>query len=54
MLWDSTNLCVGCSITEYKRPGCEADNSPPCSAEFWNVWSYILVPPFALTTCRRT
>jgi hypothetical protein len=27
-----------------KRPGCEADNSPPSSAEVKNAWSYTSVP----------
>jgi hypothetical protein len=31
-----------------KRPGCEADNSPPSSAEFKNAWSYTSSPPVRL------
>jgi hypothetical protein len=31
-----------------KRPGREADHSPPCSAEFKNVWSYTSTPPIGL------
>jgi hypothetical protein len=31
-----------------KRPGCEADDSPPSSAEVKNAWSYILTPPIRL------
>jgi hypothetical protein len=27
-----------------KRPGCEADHSPPSSAELKNSWSYISTP----------
>jgi hypothetical protein len=31
-----------------KRPGREADSSPPSSAEFTNVWSYTSIPPIRL------
>jgi hypothetical protein len=30
-----------------KRPGHEADHSPPPSAEVKNVWSYTSIPPVA-------
>jgi hypothetical protein len=32
-----------------KRPGREADHSPPSSAEVNNVWSYTSSPQYALT-----
>jgi hypothetical protein len=31
-----------------KRPGSEADHSPPSSAEVKNVWSYASTPPVHL------
>jgi hypothetical protein len=31
-----------------KRPGREADQSPPSSAEVKNAWSYISTPPIHL------
>jgi hypothetical protein len=31
-----------------KRPGCEADLSPPSNAEVKNVWSYASTPPIRL------
>jgi len=31
-----------------KRPGREANHSPPFSAEAKNVWSYISTPPLCL------
>jgi hypothetical protein len=30
-----------------KRPGCEADCSPPCNAEAKNVWSYTSTSQYA-------
>jgi hypothetical protein len=30
-----------------KRPGCEADLSPPNSAEVKNMWIYTSTPPYA-------
>jgi hypothetical protein len=30
-----------------KRPGHEADHTPPYSSEFKNVWSYTYVSPYA-------
>jgi hypothetical protein len=32
---------------EVMRLGCEADHSPPCSAEVKNAWSYISTPQYA-------
>jgi hypothetical protein len=32
---------------EVKRPGREADHSPPPSAEVKNAWSYISTPQYA-------
>jgi hypothetical protein len=34
----------GALSLEEKWPGCEADHSPPPSAEVKNVWSYISTP----------
>jgi hypothetical protein len=31
-----------------KRPGCEAEHSPPSSAEVKNAWSYTSIPPIRL------
>jgi hypothetical protein len=31
-----------------KRPGSEADHSPPSSAEVKNAWSYTSTPPIRL------
>jgi len=31
-----------------KRPGCEADHSPPCTAEVKNECSYTSTPPIRL------
>jgi hypothetical protein len=31
-----------------KRPGCEANHSPPSSAKVNNVWRYISTPPIRL------
>jgi hypothetical protein len=36
------------SFPGVKRPGREADKSPPCSAEVKNVWSYTSTPPVRL------
>jgi hypothetical protein len=37
--WVQGSLSLG-----VKWPGHEADQSPPCSAEFKNVWSYTSTP----------
>jgi hypothetical protein len=34
---------------EIKRPGREADNSHPSSAEVKNAWSYAYTPQYAFT-----
>jgi len=31
-----------------KRPGCEADRSPPSNADVKNAWSYSITPPIRL------
>jgi hypothetical protein len=31
-----------------KRPGREADNTPPSTAEIKNAWNYISTPPYIL------
>jgi hypothetical protein len=38
----------GALSLEVKRPGHEADHSPPSSAEVKNAWSYISTPPIHL------
>jgi len=35
-------------VPEVKRPGHEADYSPPSSAEVSNAWSYTSIPPLRL------
>jgi hypothetical protein len=35
----------GALSLEVKQLGCEADHSPPSSAEVMNAWSYIINPP---------
>jgi hypothetical protein len=39
--WVSGNLYPG-----LKRPGREADHSPPTSAEIKITWSYVSTPPY--------
>jgi hypothetical protein len=41
-------VSTGGSSLEGKRPGREADHSPPSSAEAKNVWSYISTLPIRL------
>jgi len=38
---------TGDTLTGADRPGCEADQSPPSSAEVRNEWSYNSTPPTA-------
>jgi hypothetical protein len=38
-------------FTGLKRPGCEADRSPPSCAEVKNEWRYTSIPPYMLS-CR--
>jgi hypothetical protein len=37
----------GALSPEVKRPGCEADHSPPTSAEVKKTWVYTSIPPYA-------
>jgi hypothetical protein len=39
---------TGGSFPGVKRPGREADHSPPSSAEVKNTWSYTSTPPIRL------
>jgi hypothetical protein len=39
---------TGGSFTGVKRPGRDADQSPPSSAEVKNMWSYTSIPPIYL------
>jgi hypothetical protein len=43
------------SLTELepgvKQPGCEADHSPPSSAEVRNAWSCTFPPPYVFMVC---
>jgi hypothetical protein len=39
---------TGGSFSGVKRPGSEADHSPPSSAEVKNAWSYTSTPPICL------
>jgi hypothetical protein len=41
--WVPGALCL-----QVKRPGREADHSPPSSAEVKNAWSYSSTPPIRL------
>jgi hypothetical protein len=36
-----------------KMPGCEADRSPPCSADVKNAWSYTSTLSYVFTTKLR-
>jgi hypothetical protein len=50
-LWGSTNLLsngYGGTFPEIKRPGREADNSFPASAEVKKMWMYISTFPYAI------
>jgi hypothetical protein len=40
---------IGGSYTGLKRPGSEADHSPPSRAEVKNTWSYNSTPPYTFT-----
>jgi len=44
----SVQRVPGTLSLEIKRPGREADNSPPSSAEFKNPWSYTSTSPILL------
>jgi hypothetical protein len=39
---------TGGSFPGVKRPGREADHSPPTSAEVKKMWIYTSIPPYAL------
>jgi hypothetical protein len=39
---------TGSSLPGIRRPGNEADHSPPSSAEVKNAWSYTSIPPVHL------
>jgi hypothetical protein len=39
---------AGALFLGVKRPGREADHSPPSSAEVKNAWSYTSIPPIRL------
>jgi hypothetical protein len=39
---------LGALSLEVKRPGREADHSPPSSAEAKNAWNYTSTPPIRL------
>jgi hypothetical protein len=48
-LWGPPNtMGTGGSFPGAKRPGREADHSPPTSAEVKKMWIYISTPPYAL------
>jgi hypothetical protein len=40
----------GALLPSVKRPGREADHSPPASAELKKMWIYISAPPYAFMT----
>jgi hypothetical protein len=37
---------TGDSFPRVKRPGCEADHSPPTNAEVKKTWTYTSTPPY--------
>jgi hypothetical protein len=40
--------CVSGTLSPgVKRPGCEADHSPPTNAEVKKIWIYTSTPPYA-------
>jgi hypothetical protein len=43
---------TGGSYPDLKRPGCEADHSPPTSAEVKKMWIYTSTPPYAFMAKR--
>jgi len=44
-LWGPPNEYRGIFFRQIKRPGREADHSPPPTAELKNTWSYTASPP---------
>jgi hypothetical protein len=40
-------MVTGALSREVKRPGREADHSPPTSAEVKKIWIYTSIPPYA-------
>jgi hypothetical protein len=40
------SMYTGDSFPTVKRPECEADDSPPSSAEFKKMWIYTSTPPY--------
>jgi hypothetical protein len=42
--------CMGLFSSEVKRPGREADHSPPSSVEAKNAWNYTSTPPYVFMT----
>jgi hypothetical protein len=43
-----TQLVVGALSLRVKQQGCEADHSPPSSANVGNAWSYTSIQPVCL------
>jgi hypothetical protein len=43
----SIQWVTGALSLEVKRPGQEADHSPPASAEFKKMWIYISIPTYS-------
>jgi hypothetical protein len=46
--WINLTKGTGGSFPGVKRPGREADHSPPSIAEVKNAWSYTFTPPIRL------
>jgi hypothetical protein len=42
----SYTLGIRGPLPEVKRPGCEADHSPPTSAKVKKMWIYTSIPPY--------
>jgi len=42
----SYSKATGSSSPDIKRPGCEGEHLPPCSAKIKNAWSYTSTPQY--------
>lgn len=46
-------MVTGVLALVVKRPWCDADKSPPCSADVRNEWSFISATPICLPDMDR-
>ncbi|PNF25498.1 hypothetical protein B7P43_G05939, partial [Cryptotermes secundus] len=44
----SYTVGTGSTFPGVKQPGCEADHSPPTSAEVKKMWTYTFTPPYTI------